>query len=103
MPNIYVCQRQTKRSKRKAALNLAFGFPRATVACGGSANSPDKSGLRQCITFLRMQPLRSAALNGIKSNRVSPTRSEQCANVRTRIIVFLVTTKSTKDTKLEIS
>jgi hypothetical protein len=32
---------------RYTALNLAFGSPRATAACGGAENSPDVVGLRQ--------------------------------------------------------
>ncbi len=42
--------------ERKAALNLAFGYPRATIACGEPVDPsaavpqtrPDKSGLKPC-------------------------------------------------------
>jgi hypothetical protein len=67
---------QRKRSKRKAALNLAFGSPREAAACGGATNSPDLVGLRQCGAFIRMQPLREAALNVRKPGKVSPSRAD---------------------------
>jgi hypothetical protein len=53
---------QRKRSKRKAALNLAFGYPRFH---GCLRRVQKLASLRQFGLFVRMQPLRSAALNGI--------------------------------------
>jgi hypothetical protein len=41
--------------------SLAKGLPAAVPQ-----TRPDKSGLRQCGPFIRMQSLRSAVLNGIK-------------------------------------
>jgi hypothetical protein len=34
---------------------------------------PDESGLKQCVTFIRIQPLRSAALNGKTNNTTKYT------------------------------
>jgi len=66
-----------KRSKRKAALNLAFGFPRSAVACGGSANSPDLVGTQ---TVQNLNPHAPAALGCVEwdknRKKVSPSRAK---------------------------
>ncbi len=54
---------------------MAFGYPSEAAACGGAENSPDFVGLRQFGPSIRMHPLHSAALNGIKSGRVSLSKA----------------------------
>jgi hypothetical protein len=57
------------KETRPQLIPRAFGYPRATTACGGAENSPDVVGLRQFGPFIRMHPLREAALNGKKDYR----------------------------------
>jgi hypothetical protein len=62
----FLCSPKENEAKEKApstwpAAPLAQRLPAAVPQ-----TRPDKSGLRQCVTFIRIEPLRSAALNGIK-------------------------------------
>jgi hypothetical protein len=77
MPVISVCRRQTKRSKRKAALNLGVVCEEVT-----SSQTQQMKHYRASAFFRRgaeksRHPLRSAALNGIDSGGVSPSKADQ--------------------------
>ena len=63
---------QRKRSKRKAALNLASGYPRATVACGGSANSSRQVGTQTVRTLF---PHANAALGCVEWEKQYTTKT----------------------------
>jgi hypothetical protein len=49
--------------ERKAALNLAFSYPRATIVCGGSANSSRQVGTQ---TVRNLHPHPTAALGCVE-------------------------------------
>jgi hypothetical protein len=68
------------RQERKGTLNLAFGYPRATVACGGSANSSRQVGTQ---TVRNLLPHATATLGCVewdnKNNLLSPfMNNEAC-------------------------
>ena len=78
------------RQERKAALNLACGFPRATVACGGSANSSRRVGTQTVRTLF---PHATAALGCVEwdktKSRMAFSELNQCLPLRGQIPMIL--------------
>ena len=69
---------QRKRSKRKAALNLACGFPNAMAGCGGSVNSSRQVGTQTVRTLLPHPPIALGCVEWDKTKYVvCPCRGER--------------------------
>jgi len=83
--NFIFFARPKKTKQKKRRLNLAFGFPRATVACGGSANSPRQVGAQTVQTLV---PHATVSLGCIewKKRTVVPVKAAQNHLLLGRII-----------------
>jgi hypothetical protein len=73
LPKVMFSRRMPlKEAKEKAPSTWPSASLAARLSAAVPQTRPDQSGLRQCVTFIRIQPLHSAALNGTKRTIFRP-------------------------------
>jgi hypothetical protein len=66
----FLCSPKENEAKERAPSTWPSAFLAKRLPAAVPQTRPDKSGLKQRGPFIRMHPLRSAALNGIYKNKV---------------------------------